>query len=151
MRSLLAFALLAFVAAPVLAQNVSADPNFGDVRVEEGFPNDPYTIEVVAGGDIEPAVRGCDYGAITQAPDVDLYYDTSGSSTLYIYAVSGDDTTILVNLPDGNWACDDDSYDDGDPIVVIRGAESGLFNIWVGTYGDDPAEATLFISEIDPR
>ncbi len=151
MRLFLALAVLAFAAAPVLAQDVSADPNFGDVRLDEGFPDDPVVIDLVAGGGVEPAIRGCDYGAITEAPDIDLYYDTSGNSNLYIYAVSGDDTTILVNLPDGTWVCDDDSYDDGDPIVVIRGADSGLFNIWVGTYGDDPADATLFISEIDPR
>ncbi|WP_412061551.1 peptidase S1 [Rubrivirga sp. IMCC45206] len=151
MRFLLALALLAFAASPALAQDVGADPNFGDVRLDEGFPDDPFVIELVAGGTVEPAVRGCSYGSITEAPDVDLYYTSSGSSALYIYAVSGDDTTILVNLPDGNWVCDDDSYDDGDPIVVIRGADAGLYNIWVGTYGDSPADATLFISEIDPR
>ena len=97
------------------------------------------------------SVSGCAYGNVADAPDVDLYYSTSGSSTLYISAISGEDTTLLINLPDGSWVCDDDSYGDGDPIVVIPGAESGLYDIWVGTYGSEPADATLYISEIDPR
>ena len=151
MRFLLPLALLALAAVPALAQDPGAEPLYGDVRLEEGFPNDPYDIEVTAGGTEEVSERGCNYGFVAEAPDVDLYYTTSGSSTLYIYAVSSEDTTILVNLPDGSWACDDDSYGDGDPILVIPGADAGLYDIWVGTYGDDLVEATLFISEIDPR
>ena len=38
----------------------------------------------------------------------------------------------------------------GDP-VVIPNAESGLYNVWVGTYGSEGGPATLKISELDPR
>ena len=151
MRFLLPLALIALAATPALAQNPGAEPTYGDVRLDEGFPDDPHVVDVTAGGSEEVSERGCSYGYVADAPDVDLYYTTSGSSTLYIYAVSSEDTTLLVNLPDGSWACDDDSYGDGDPIVVVRGADAGLYDIWVGTYGDDMVEATLYISEIDPR
>ncbi len=148
--SLLTF-LLVGLAPLAAAQDPSLDPTFGDVSLEEGFLPDPYSTDLTAGGAIQPGVQGCDYGSVTDAPDVDLYYATSGESPLYIYAVSGEDTTILVNLPDGSWVCDDDSYGDGDPLVQIPAAADGLYDIWVGTYGDEPAPATLFISEIDPR
>ena len=151
MRSLLFLAALALLAVPAQAQDVSADPTYGDVRLAEGFTPDPHVTELMAGGSTEVDLPGCTYGSVANAPDVDLYYTTSGGSDLYIYAVSGDDTTILVNTPNGTWVCDDDSYGDGDPIVVIRDAPAGLYDIWVGTYGDDMADATLYISEIDPR
>ena len=47
--------------------------------------------------------------------------------------------------------CNDDSFGDSDPFIVIPNAPSGLYDIWVGTYGSDPFGATLFISELDPQ
>jgi opacity protein-like surface antigen len=152
MRALLALALSAALLAPAAqAQDVSAEPHYGSVRLAGGFLPDPHVTDVVAGGTVEVNRGRCTYGHVSHAPDVDFYYDGNGARTLYIYAVSGRDTIVLVNTPNGAWACDDDSYGDGDPILVIPAAASGLYNIWVGTYGDDMADATLFISEIDPR
>ena len=149
------FALLvgAFLvlASSASAQDISAEATYGSESLDEGFLPDPYEIDITAGGSTSVDVPGCGYGMIGSAPDMDLYYDTSGSSDLYIYATSGSDTTILVNSASGDWYCDDDSYGDGDPIVVISGADAGLYNIWVGTYGDEMAPATLYISEVDPR
>ena len=47
--------------------------------------------------------------------------------------------------------CDDDSFGDGDPIIEMRYAPGGLYNVWVGSYSNDLHDATLFVSEIDPR
>ena len=148
---ILTAAVLFALAAPASAQNWEAEPTFGSVELEEGFLPDPHSIDLTAGGSTTPSVSGCDYGYIAEAPDYDLYYTAEGGSTLYIYAVSGSDTTILVNTPDQSWVCDDDSYDDGDPLVIIPNADGGLYDIWVGTYGEDAASATLYISEVDPR
>jgi hypothetical protein len=154
MRALLASALLGLLllaAAPASAQDVSAEPTFGDVRLEAGFTPDPYVVELLAGGSIEVNLDECDYGHVAEAPDVDLYYYADGTTTLYIAAASNSDTMLLVNLPDGTWICDDDSFGDLDPILVIPNAPSGLYNIWVGTLGEEMDEADLYISEIDPR
>jgi hypothetical protein len=151
MRTFLLATLVLFVATPAFAQDWQLDPTFGSVELEEGFLPDPHEVTLTAGGSTTPGVSGCDYGMIAEAPDFDLYYESTGSSTLYIYAISGSDTTILVNTPGQNWVCDDDSYGDGDPLVIIQNADGGLYDIWVGTYGEDTAEATLFISEVDPR
>jgi len=47
--------------------------------------------------------------------------------------------------------CDDDRCGNSNPVVVIPQASGGLYNIWVGTYGAVGTNATLYISEIDPR
>jgi len=138
-------------AAPSHAQRVSDPPTYGDVRLAGGFMPDPHLTRLTAGGGVAVNKGSCTYGRVAEAPDVDLYYDGNGARTLYIYAVASEDVTLLVNLPDGTWVCDDDSYGDRDPILVIPKADSGLYNVWVGTYGTDSAPARLYISEIDPR
>lgn len=137
-------------AADLRAQDVSAAPSYGDVRLAEGFVPDPVAKALTAGGSIEVDVGECGYGFVASAPDVDLYYDTSGGTDLYVYVQSDDDTTLLVNLPDGSWVCDDDGFEGRSPLVVIPEAPAGLYDLWVGTYGDEMVAAALLISERDP-
>lgn len=153
-----ALALLGFLVlglSTAHAQDWEADPTYGNVELSEGFLPDPHEITLTAGGSVEPTVATtrpeCGYGHIAEAPDYDLYYETTGGTTLYVYAVAGSDTMILINAPDQTWLCDDDSYGEGDPLVIIPNAAAGLYDIWVGTYGEETVEATLFISEVDPR
>ncbi len=151
MRSaFLLVALLAATAPSVFSQSISAEPNFGTLSLDEGFVPDPQSVSVTSGGSIEVGVSGCSYGYVSDAPDVDMYYTTSGGSDLYIYVVGDGDTTLLINTPTGNWVCDDDGYGDGDPVVVLRNAPGGLYNIWAGSYSNDYHDATVFISEVDP-
>lgn len=133
------------------AQDWQATPTYGDVRLNGGFLPDPHRVQLTAGGSVRVSMGECTYGNVANAPDVDLYYSGNGQRTLYIYAESGDDTTLLIRLPDGSWYCNDDGLGNRNPIIVIRGAQSGLYDIWVGTYGSDMVRATLNISEIDPR
>jgi hypothetical protein len=133
------------------AQNVGATPNFGDVRLKEGFLPDPHSVAVTSGGSIEVDEGSCSYGYVSDAPDVDLYYTTSGGAGLYIFAEGDGDTVLLINTPSGDWVCDDDGHGDLDPILHFAGAEDGLYNIWVGSYGDENHAATLYVSEIDPN
>ena len=153
-KSSLWLIVLLMVLPPIIAraQSPGASPTYGDVRLSAGFDQDPWAKHLIAGGGITPSMGGCSYGYVADAPDVDLYWDGSGS-TLYIYVMSkGDvDATLLVNTPDGGWMCNDDSFGDSDPFIVIPNAPSGLYDIWVGTYGSDPFGATLFISELDPE
>ncbi|MEL7362789.1 MAG: hypothetical protein AAFN13_12015 [Bacteroidota bacterium] len=146
-------AALALLLVPVTAsaQNVAASPTYGDVELDEGFRPDPHTTTLTAGGSIEVNKGACTYGFVADAPDVDLYYTTSGGSNLFVYAESDSDVTLLINAPDGSWLCDDDGLGDRNPVVAIPSAEAGLYDIWIGTYGDEMQAATLYISEIDPR
>lgn len=148
---LLVLLCAAFLLAPAAqAQDISADP-YHTVRLSGGFLPDPHETSLMAGGSTEVNKGRCTYGHVSTRPDVDFYYEGNGSRTLYVYAVSSEDTMILVNTPNGSWSCDDDGYGDLDPVLVIPKAASGLYNIWVGTYGSEMARSTLYISEIDPR
>lgn len=152
MRLFLLVAALLLAAPYAEAQNRSLNPTYGSVTLARGFTPDPHSIELTAGGSQNVTISGCAYGRVANAPDVKFTYrNANQATTLYVYAVSGSDTTLLVNLPNGSWTCDDDSYGDGDPLLVIRNPPSGLYDIWVGTFGSDTAPATLYISEIDPR
>jgi hypothetical protein len=166
MRIPLLAALSLLLAASVAhAQNWEVEPTFGSVELSEGFLPDPHEVELSAGGTFVPDVEGCDFGYIEEAPtydlwygervepsDADPYYETSGGTDLYIYVVSNANTTILVNTPDASWVCDDDGFGDGEtPLLIIPAALGGLYDIWVGTNDEEPAEATLFLSEEDPR
>jgi hypothetical protein len=147
-----ALALAALAAPASHAQDVSADPTYGNVRLSAGFLPDPHTVDLTAGGGIAVSMGECSYGHVATAPDVDFYYSGNGRNTLYIYARSGSDTTLLVNQPDGDWVCNDDGFrGSSNPLIQLPGASAGLYNIWVGTYASRTAPATLYISEIDPR
>jgi len=148
------FLLLACLLLPTTpmaeAQSVGANPAFGDVRLKEGFLPDPHSVSVTSGGSIDVDIGGCSYGYVSDAPDVDLYYTTSGGAGLYIYAEGEGDTMLLINTPSGDWVCDDDTHGDLDPVVRFSGAADGLYNIWVGSYSNENHSATLYVSEIDP-
>jgi len=144
-------ALLGVTAPAGAGQDVSAEPTYGSIALEEGFLPDPHVVKLTAGGTIDVSQPGCAYGRVASAPDFDLYYDAGNAATLYISVIADDDTTLLVNTPDGRWQCDDDGYGDLDPIIVVPKAQSGLYDIWVGTYGEELVSATLYISEVDPR
>lgn len=143
--------LASFVVPTSQAQDYTEDPTYGSINLEEGFLPDPHAVSLTAGGSIEVNLGSCNYGFVADAPDVNFRYTTSGGSDLFIYVNSGDDTTLLINKPDGTWVCNDDGLGNSNPVVVVPGAASGLYNIWVGTYGDALSEATLSVSEIDPR
>lgn len=146
-----ALALAAATAmAPAVAQDISATPSYGDITLRAGFSPDPWSINLQAGGSVDAnvSIGGDCRGMIANAPDVDLNY-TSGTFPLYISVVSGSDTTLVVNSPDGRWYCSDD-YTGLDPAVTFGNPSSGLYNIWVGTYSSNSGlqAATLHISEL---
>jgi hypothetical protein len=142
----LACALTA-TAMPAVAQDSSQTANFGSRRLSAGFTPDPYSVDVVAGGSIDASRlgNGC-VGKISNAPDFELTY-TAGSLPLVFRTRSGEDTTLVINGPDGRFYCDDDSYGDGDAEVRFNAPRSGVYDVWIGTYGDTPARGSLLITE----
>ena len=79
------------------------------------------------------------------------------SSGLSFYAESESDTVLLINDPDGEWYCNDDYSDE---LGLASGLDfsspqSGVYDIWVGSYEDEFSSATLYVTElgylIDPE
>jgi hypothetical protein len=130
--------------------DIFADPRYGVLELREKFSGE-RSMQLTAGGSLPVGIPSCSYGYVSENPDLNVRYATSGGTHLYVYARSSVDTTLLVNLPDGSWVCDDDTLGNGNPIVAIPRAADGLYRIWVGTYGSQTSPATLYVSEQNPR
>ncbi|HWA01211.1 MAG TPA: peptidase S1 [Caulobacterales bacterium] len=140
------------------AQDWRQNPTFGTVNLRTGFEPDPHLVTLQSGGSIDASQtigNGC-AGFIANAPDVDLNF-TAGSGAnqlpLVISVNSNADTTLVVNGPDGKWYCDDDSGNGAlNPSLTFTHPQSGLYDIYVGTYGGSSLQpATLSISEVSSQ
>lgn len=126
----------------------SATAAYGEIRLSTGFKNDPYRVSVLAGGSLDASVVDDDCaGTIASAPDFQLTFE-AGSVPLTLRATSDGDVTLVVNGPDGDWSCDDDSGGDGDAELTFRQPESGVYDVWVGAYDGDSLPAELSITEL---
>lgn len=133
--------------------DVSLPANYGSTSLASGFAEDPHVVVVQAGGSEDAGVATQCPGFVNAAPDYELNY-TAGRQfdVLNIYARSKADTLLVVNTPSGHWICNDD-YSGLDPLISLQRPESGIYDIWVGTYGADAGfpPANLYISELPPR
>ena len=127
----------------------------GDHELSAGFLPDPYAITVMAGGPLDASEGGAGgemtycAGMVTQAPTAQLQW-TGEDGPLSLFVTSDVDTTLVVNMPDGSWMCDDDGGEGFDAALSIEAAPSGVYDIWVGRFsGDEQASAVLNISEFD--
>lgn len=148
--SLAAACLTAIGSGAVSAQDPTASPSYGSVGLSGGFTPDPHRVELTAGGsiDAQSSLGGSCRGYVANAPDYQLRFEP-GSLPLAISVDSDFDTTLVVNTPDGGWACDDDGGEEPlNPLLTWNSPASGRYDIWVGTYSDSTAPATLFISEL---
>lgn len=141
-------ALAVMISAVASAQTWNLSPAFGSVELRAGFVPDPNTVDLIAGGNVNLGSRGY-AGYVADAPDYNLTYQASSTWPLVIRADSSEDLVLLVNAPDGSWHFNDDYSGYGlNSAIVFENPQSGLYNIWVGTYGSSTASATLYISEL---
>ena len=135
------------------AQDVFGDPNSGSIKLEASFPDDPRAIDVTSGGIINAAkaVEGCT-GFISDDPDVRLTFsadDSPNARPLFISVRSDEDTTLVINAPDGRYYCNDDGMNGVNPSIIFGPAQSGDYEIWVGSFTEgEYHEAKLDISEL---
>lgn len=155
MRFVTGFAVAASVFAMTsvaVAQDMNATPAYGSVTLNTGFTPDPHSVSLTAGGSIDASTapllagKGC-LGKIANAADFELTYTAGSTFPLTIRVESSSDTTLVVNAPDGSWYCADD-VEGVNPVLVWATPPSGVYDIWVGTYGDEMAPATLLITEL---
>lgn len=135
-------------ATSTLTPDASLTAAYGEITLRSGFTPDPRRISLRAGGAVPAANAspGCT-GSIARAPDYQVTY-TAGRLPLIIRTESATDTTLVVNDPDGVWHCDDDGRGQGgDAQVNLDKPASGVYDIWVGTFGGGTAAATLILTE----
>jgi len=129
--------------------NFNGAPSYGGVRLRAGFTPDPYRVNVVAGGEINATGlqlgQNCVGFVAADQPDFRVEYE-AGSYPLSFFVESTADTTLIIYGADGEWYCNDD-YSGNNPRITLSHPISGLYDIWVGTYGNSNAPATLSITE----
>ncbi len=146
---------LAPLAASAQQLNVQGTPNYGARNIAPGFTPDPMSIAIVSGGTINVTALGhggdCQ-GFATAQPDFNFTL-TGVSQFLRVFVDAGnEDTTLVINKPDGSWACNDDANGGRNPVVDFSGAPRGLYNVWVGSYQTGTrARGTLNITELRNR
>ncbi|MEZ4768257.1 MAG: hypothetical protein R2844_07515 [Caldilineales bacterium] len=106
---------------------------FITINPEAGFPLDPFLVSVQAGGPVTASTlsEACQ-GYISEAPIVTADYQGE-ADTLKVFFYSDSDTTIVVETPDGDYLCNDDT--NGlllDPTVAISQPVTGTYSVWVG-------------------
>ncbi|CUS49174.1 MAG: putative trypsin-like serine protease [Idiomarinaceae bacterium HL-53] len=133
--------------------NLNGEPHFGTVALEAGFLPDPHTVTVTAGGSVNVSAQdiGNCMGYAASAPDVRLQW-SGNNGPLFMYfvaATTGDDTTLVINDPNGNWYCNDDAGSGTlNPGFAFKMAPNGVYDIWIGTYTSGQwVEGTLHLSE----
>jgi hypothetical protein len=141
------------VSLPAQAQvNTSQSGAYGQVTLTSGFQPDPHSVTLTAGGDIDASSVSPDcVGRIARRADFTLRYREAGDLPLIISASSEGDATLAIRAPDGQWHCDDDSGGGLNPQVRFEAPRNGRYQIWVGTFGEEPTPAVLSISEVDQR
>lgn len=129
---------------------VTAPPLYETVRFTRDFEPDPYPIALLAGGSdqADGLGLGCTGYINAEQPDVVIELDGRVSAPS-VYALSDSDTTLVVHTPEGEWLCNDDTYQ-YHPAVTLSGSP-GAYAVWVGTFGGGTAPAHVFISADAPR
>ncbi len=128
----------------------NAGPLAGAAELWAGFEPDPYRVQVMAGGEMEASQWGenC-VGYIPGQPHFELAYNAGTDFPLILSVNSMSDTTLLVQAPNGMTYCDDDSGNGGlNPSLSFSAPMTGVYYIYVGTYGGDIQPGTLNISEL---
>ncbi len=139
--------------------DLAAEARFGNQVLDSGFTPDPVVVDVTAGGRVDANVATADgvtatgycTGYVSREPTVELTYE-AGALPLYLAARGEEDLTLVVNGPDGAWHCDDDSGGDLNPELMFDSPQSGVYDIYVGTFSQETyssTDAELFISELE--
>lgn len=152
LRQMLALCALLALPAPALAQACPALSD-GAQRLDHSDSDlwEPQAHPVLAGGASD--IAGCEgltgFGFFATAPDFSLFYSGTGELSLEIRAHGAWDTALLVNDPAAAWHFNDDGDASFDPALWFDAAETGRYDIWVGTLDGALCEAELVLETFD--
>ena len=127
--------------------------NGAQIRASGQALYNPQAYAVVAGGtedltncNIRNLTDGAPEGFVAQAPDFELTYQGSGYA-LEFRVESECDTVLLINTGAANWYWDDDDNLESplDARIRLTRASNGVYDIWIGTIGQDNCNAKLIL------
>lgn len=146
----MAFGMVALAFSSVSAQEVTGtpEPSNGVHMISPGFLPDPYIVTVRGGGEQNAMLLadGC-VGFINETPDVAFVYETPASG-FRIFFISDQDSTLMIQNPDGSYLCNDDSVDH-DPAIEVMPGGAGTYLVWVGSFdGQTNPAGYLMLTEV---
>ncbi len=135
------------------ALDLSQSPNYGSQNLSAGFTPDPFQVNLTSGGSVNASYLGggCS-GYATSAPDFRLNWSGTSSRlrVMFIASTAGQDTTLIINAPNGSWFCNDDSSGTVNPMIEFTNPQAGQYDIWVGSYtAGQYIGGALRITELD--
>ena len=129
--------------------NRSGAPRYGSHVLAPGFQPAPATFDALSGGEIDvKALRLGDNCLGYAASDPDFLVRLQGEFSRVAFLIASQaDTTLVISLPDGAWACDDDTKG-MNPALVFFKPQPGAYRIWIGSYAAEAYdESALYVSE----
>lgn len=133
----------------ILDEKILPDGAVTEAAVTGGMTRQEF--ELLAGGSFEAFNQfgGTCNGFIASNPDFIAYVDDAGLD-VEMTVRSAEDTTLAVRTPDGTVLCDDDSGGDFNPLVLVDSAQTGAYEIWLGTFSSvGNAPATLSVRDVN--
>jgi len=133
-KTTLAVAILAIAFIGEIGDSTAAaqSGNYDAVALRTGFTPDPHVVSGVSGGSANASNTNASCrGWIASNPD-HVFTANSDFSFLRIFAQSSGDTTLVIQTPNGQMRCNDDTYGHN-PMVEGR-FPRGTYRIWIGSY-----------------
>ena len=133
--------------------NAGGAPRYGSLVLAPGFMPAPAVFNALSGGDIDvKSLRLGDNCLGYAASDPDFLVELKGEfSRVTFLSASDADTTLIVSLPNGSYACNDDT-NGLNPALVFFNPPAGAYRIWIGSYAPEAYdESALYISEAGPE
>jgi hypothetical protein len=108
--------------------------NFGTITLTPGFTPDPHVAAGTSGGEANAStVNSQCRGWISSTPDHILVL-RSDFNFLRIFAEAEGDTTLVIQTPNGQVRCNDDTY--GRNPSVEGTFTAGTYRVWLGSYAE---------------
>lgn len=156
-RRAVSFTLAILICAPAGQAQEGLNPygeaRYGRQTLAPGFQPSPYTIDVVSGGDVavKPLALGDNcLGYAAADPDIVLELAADFERVTFLSA-SAADTTLILNLPNGSWSCNDDT-NGLNPALVYYNPAPGSYQVWIGSYAaENFDDARLYLAESGPE
>ena len=161
---MLALLLALLGGSTALAQNDAgadaAPAAFLTMNLKAGFPLDPFVASLNGGGEIDASTldETC-VGFIAEAPSFTVNWEGEVEA-FDIFYHSDFDPTLVLQLPDGSYLCNDDASDNLlDPELTVAAPAEGQYNLWVGSYDEGQlipgllvitANRTVSVHDFDP-
>jgi len=132
--AVVSFAIVASAGSVATAAQQPPGTAFIAINPEAGLPLDPFIISLQGGGPVDASTMAKECkGYVGKNPAVTVDYKGK-AEMLKIFFYSDGDPVLLIQMPDGKFACNDNTNPALlDPTVTLSKPAQGRYNVWLGS------------------